>query len=92
MRAMTNGGSKTVNTIDLTSDPKRVERLDSIFRNKHRDRGDWVIYAEGDYSNGIGLTPIGIKAMELQQEGLAMLVQKRISDEPRRYIYVAVML
>lgn len=49
--------------------------------------GTFIAYHEGDYSDHIGLTPIG-KAV--RNDPRVIPCQKRIQDEPRRYVYYAV--
>lgn len=75
--------------IDLTGDKNASDRLVSICRNKNREAGQWIIYAEGNFSSNINQTAVGKAAYELSQSGLVRLFQKRISDEPRRYVYLA---
>lgn len=62
----------------------------TLHQFKSRHRGAWIVYHTGDYSDNIGLTSVGKLAMSLQQQGRAILVQRKIGDDPRIYEYIAV--
>lgn len=74
--------------IDLTKDNKPQERLRAIMGNKWREKGDWIAYAEGDFGDEIGKTPVGKAAMEYAEDGMLHLFQRKVQDEPRRYVYL----
>ena len=79
-----------MNAVDLTKskDPARV--LNNACKPGANPRGTWIIYAQGDYSDSVHNTPVGRAAWALYEQGKVVLCQKRISDEPRRYVYCAV--
>jgi len=76
--------------IDLTKSKDAVRVLENACKPGVNPRGTWIAYAEGDYAALVGATPIGAKARELERQGRVHLFQKRIQDEPRRYVYFAV--
>lgn len=53
-------------------------------------RGKWIVYHTGDYSDLVGRTPQGRLAMALYKQGRAILVQRKVKNEPRTYEYIAV--
>lgn len=57
---------------------------------KSARRGKWIVYHTGDYSDLIGKAPQGRLAMALYKQGRAILVQRKIGDDPRMYEYIAV--
>lgn len=71
--------------IDLSKSPDPVR----VFKNalEANPKGTYIAYHEGDYSDHIGLTKIG-KAV--REDARVIPCQKRIQDEPRRYVYYAV--
>lgn len=75
--------------IDLSKDPKGHERLEAICNNKHRDAGEWILYAEGHFGENVGLSKIGSTAMRLYEEGKVNLFQKRVSLDPLVCAYYA---
>lgn len=79
-----------MNAVDLTKskDPARV--LQNACKPGANPRGTWIIYAQGDYASNVHNTAVGRAAWTLHEQGKVVLCQKRISDEPRRYVYCAV--
>lgn len=76
--------------IDLTKSKDAVRVLENACKPGINQRGTWIAYAEGNYADLVGATPIGVKARELEKQGRVHLFQKRIQDEPRSYVYFAV--
>ena len=80
----------TIVNLTKSKDPARV--LQNACKPGTNPRGTWLIYHEGDYADSVHNTPVGRAAWTLHEQGKVVLCQKRISDEPRRYVYVAVVL
>ncbi len=76
--------------IDLTNHPDPVRVFNNALEPGINPRGTYIAYHEGDYSDHVGLTPIGKSAYQAYESGRVILCQKRIQEEPRRYVYYAV--
>ncbi len=81
-----------MNAVDLTKSKDAARVLQNACKPGANPRGTWLIYAEGDYADAVHNTPAGRAAWTLHEQGKVVLCQKRISDEPRRYVYVAVVV
>ncbi len=51
--------------------------------------GDWISYHEGDFSDSIGESNVGRAVRKYSDGGQLMVFQKKVVDEPRRYVYLA---
>jgi len=79
--------------IDLTqqNEHQREETLRRVKQGKYAT-GTVIQYHEGCAADDIGLQQIGRDMMALSNSGHVALVQKRIQDEPRRYLYWGVVV
>lgn len=75
--------------IDLTNHNEPVRVFNNALEPGINPRGTYIAYHEGEYSDLVGLTPIGKAAYKASTDGRVILFQKRIQDEPRRYVYYA---
>lgn len=76
--------------IDLTKSKDAARVLRNAFKPGANPKATRILYHVGDYFDRIGTSDIGKVAYELHEKGLAHLVQRRVSKEPRRYEYFAV--
>lgn len=76
--------------IDLTNHKDPVRVLQNALEPNINPTGTFIIYHEGSHVDSVHNTPVGRTAWALYEQGKVLLCQKRISDEPRRYLYMAV--
>lgn len=77
--------------IDLTK--MHADKVASTIERAQRggyDPGIVIVYHDGDYSDMVGRTGLGSSVRALFDAGRVDLFQKRVSDEPRKYVYYAV--
>lgn len=76
--------------IDLTNHKDPVRVLQNALEPNINPPGTFIVYHEGSYVDSVHNTPVGRAAWTLYEHGKVLLCQKRIGDEPRRYVYMAV--
>lgn len=76
--------------MNLTENPKASDLLHRAATRTDRQKGLMIAYAEGDFSSNINQSHVGKVAYELAQSGHVRLFQKKLTDEPRLYQYIAV--
>lgn len=75
--------------MNLTDNPKAADLLHRAATRTDRQKGLIIAYAEGDFSSNVNQSRVGKVAYELAQSGHVRLFQKKLTDEPRVYQYLA---
>lgn len=75
--------------MNLTGKDNAAELLKRAATRNDRERGMMIAYAEGNFSSNINQLAVGKVAYELAQSGNVRLFQKKLTDEPRVYQYIA---
>ena len=75
--------------MNLTGHKQAADLLHRAATRTDREKGLMIAYAEGDFSSNINQSQVGKVAYELAQSGHVRLFQKKLTDEPRTYQYIA---
>lgn len=75
--------------MNICFDKDAAEKLERQAARSDKQPGLRIAYFEGDFADEVGLSNVGKVAWSLYERGLVLLMQKRISNEPRRYVYIA---
>lgn len=75
--------------MNLTGKNNAAELLKRAATRRDRESGLMIAYAEGNFSSNINQLSVGKVAYELAQSGNVRLFQKKLTDEPRVYQYIA---
>lgn len=75
--------------IDLTGNKDAVRVLENAVTMGVNKKGTRIIYHIGDFGDEISSNShVAVKARDLYNRGLVHMFQKKICDEPRKYIYM----
>lgn len=78
--------------IDLTKSKEPVRVFKNTLQPNINQRGTYILYHQGDYSDSVHNTPIGRAVWQAYERGEVVPVQKLVSKDPRAYNYYAVVM
>lgn len=77
--------------IDITNNKDAVRVLENACTMGVNPKGTRIIYGMGDFGDEIAAnSKVAAKARDLFDRGLVHLFQKKVSKEPAKYLYLAV--
>lgn len=76
--------------IDLTNNKDAARVLENAVTMRINPKGTRIVYFIGDFGDEVASNShVAVKARDLFDRGLVHLFQKKLSNEPRKYMYIA---